>query len=57
MSLLQIVYYWEIKCPCGLHEFVCVINLIIKSKLKWQNGNDLVEIMDKFKDFYGLLPL
>jgi hypothetical protein len=37
-----------------LHEFICVVNKVLKSKLKWPNKIEMVEIMIGFKDFYGL---
>jgi hypothetical protein len=37
-----------------LHEFVCTMNFVLKNQLKWPEGNDLIDVMDGFKDFYGM---
>ncbi len=37
-----------------LHEFIRAMNIMLKSKLKWPNRIEMVEIMTGFKDFYGL---
>lgn len=37
-----------------LNEFICVVNKVLKSKFKWPNKIEMVEIMIGFKDFYGL---
>ncbi len=37
-----------------LHEFICVVNKVLKSKFKWLEKIEMVEIMTGFKDFYGL---
>jgi hypothetical protein len=33
-----------------LHEFVCIMNLVLKNQLKWPKGTDFIEFMDEFKD-------
>jgi hypothetical protein len=37
-----------------LHEFVCTMNSISNNQMKSPEGNDLIEVMDGFKDFYGM---
>jgi len=38
-----------------LHEFMCVMNFVLKNQMKWLKGNDLIEVMDGFKEFCGML--
>jgi hypothetical protein len=33
-----------------LHEFVCVVNVMLKIQIKWHARNDLVEVMTIFKN-------
>jgi hypothetical protein len=37
-----------------LYEFFHVMNVVLKIQLKWPKGNDLVEVMAKFKEFCSL---
>jgi hypothetical protein len=38
-----------------LHGLMCAMNSVLKNHMKWQVGNVLIEIMDGFKDFCGML--
>ncbi len=38
-----------------LHGLMCAMSSVLKNHMKWQKGNDLIEIMDGFKDFCGVL--
>jgi hypothetical protein len=37
-----------------VHEFVCATNVVLKIQLKWLVGDDLDEVMARFKDLCGL---
>jgi hypothetical protein len=37
-----------------LHEFVCVVNVVLKIQPKWHVGDDLIKVMIGFKDLCGL---
>jgi hypothetical protein len=30
------------------------MNIILKNQMKWPKGNDLIEVMARFKDFYDM---
>jgi hypothetical protein len=30
------------------------MNIVLKNQMKWPEGNDLIEVMDGFKDFCGM---
>jgi hypothetical protein len=30
------------------------MNFVLKNQMKWLQGNDLIEVMDEFKDHYGM---
>lgn len=36
-----------------VYEFVGAVNLFLNNQLKWLKGNDLIEVVDEFKDFCG----
>jgi hypothetical protein len=38
-----------------LHGLMCAMNSVLNNHMKWQEGNDLIEVMDGFKDFCGML--
>ncbi len=38
-----------------LHGLMCAMNSVLKNQMKWQEGNDSIEVMDGFKDFCGML--
>ncbi len=37
-----------------LHELKCAMNTTLNNQLKWLEGNEMVEIMARFKDFCDL---
>lgn len=37
-----------------LHEFMCAMNIVLKNQMKWPKGNDLIEVMARFKNFYDM---
>ncbi len=37
-----------------LHEFVCAMNVVFKIQLKWDVGDDLVEVVTKFRNVCSL---
>jgi hypothetical protein len=37
-----------------LHELTCAMNKMLNNKLKWLKGNEMVDIMARFKDFCDL---
>jgi hypothetical protein len=40
-----------------LHEFFHALNVVLRIQLKLLKGNDLVDVMAKFKEFYSLPSL